>query len=93
MESYDLHLAHVLPMIIQVGEKQHKSLQLHWLLLPREMHKGYCGLLKKSQESRIPLTSDKMLLAGILLHSQEAEARDNAIWHQGCNKTPLATGG
>lgn len=50
-------------------------------------------VVKKSQETGIPLTSDEILLAGILLHSHEAKARNDAIWHEGCNKNLLATGG
>ena len=54
---------------------------------------GHCCQEKKSQENGVPLTSDEILLAGRFLHSHEAKARDDAIWHQGCSKNLLATGG
>lgn len=39
------------------------------------------------------VTSGETLLAGIFLHSHEAETGDDAIWHKGYNKNLLATGG
>lgn len=42
MESYDLHLAHALPVIIQVWRKASQKPSVHWLLLLKGMNVGYC---------------------------------------------------